>query len=93
MSSRSSSNHPQRTRTPEKPHKFVDPPETPKFDVSNVFQAINGWKLGRAIKFLENVQNKVEAVPMRRYAGGTGRASQGTSTTIYGNVMVMAGQY
>ncbi|TVY54480.1 60S ribosomal protein L17 [Lachnellula cervina] len=33
-------------------------------------QAINGWKLQRAIKFLENVQEHKEAVPMRRYAGG-----------------------
>ncbi|TVY34645.1 60S ribosomal protein L17 [Lachnellula subtilissima] len=40
-------------------------------------QAINGWKLQRAIKFLENVQEHKEAVPMRRYAGGTGRAAQG----------------
>ena len=40
-------------------------------------QAINGWKLQRAVKFLENVKEKKEAVPMRRYAGGTGRASQG----------------
>ena len=41
-------------------------------------QAINGWKLSRAISFLENVQLHKEAVPMRRYAGGTGRAAQGT---------------
>ncbi|CAD6500755.1 BgTH12-06462, partial [Blumeria graminis f. sp. triticale] len=39
-------------------------------------QAVNGWKLQRAVKFLQNVQEKVEAVPMRRYAGGTGRAAQ-----------------
>ena len=41
-------------------------------------QAINGWKLTRALTYLENVKGHVEAVPMRRYAGGTGRASQGT---------------
>ena len=41
-------------------------------------QAINGWKLERAVKFLENVQEHKEAVAMRRYAGGTGRAAQGT---------------
>jgi hypothetical protein len=29
------------------------------------------------VKFLENVQEHKEAVPMRRYAGGTGRAAQG----------------
>ncbi|ORY71778.1 ribosomal protein L22/L17 [Pseudomassariella vexata] len=40
-------------------------------------QAINGWKLVRAVKFLENVQTKTEAVPMRRYAGSTGRTAQG----------------
>ncbi|KAI6246023.1 60S ribosomal protein L17 [Erysiphe necator] len=40
-------------------------------------QAVNGWKLQRAVKFLQNVQEKTEAVPMRRYAGGTGRAAQG----------------
>ena len=41
-------------------------------------QAINGWKLGRALTYLENVTNHVEAVPMRRYAGSTGRTAQGT---------------
>jgi len=40
-------------------------------------QAINGWKLQRAVKFLENVSEQKEAVPMRRYAGGTGRSAQG----------------
>merc|ERR1711977_33214 len=40
-------------------------------------QAINGWKLQRAVKFLENVQEHKEAVPMRRYAGSTGRTAQG----------------
>jgi hypothetical protein len=41
-------------------------------------QAINGWKLQRAVKYLENVQELKEAVPMRRYAGSTGRSAQGT---------------
>jgi len=40
-------------------------------------QAINGWKLQRALQFLENVQEHKEAVPMRRYAGSTGRCAQG----------------
>ena len=40
-------------------------------------QAINGWKLHRAVKYLENVMQQKEAVPMRRYAGGTGRSAQG----------------
>ena len=40
-------------------------------------QAINGWKLQRALTYLDNVIEKKEVVPMRRYAGGTGRASQG----------------
>lgn len=41
-------------------------------------QAINGWKLERAVTFLENVKEHREAVPMRRYAGSTGRTAQGT---------------
>lgn len=41
-------------------------------------QAINGWKVQRAIKYLENVKEFKQAVPMRRYAGGTGRDAQGT---------------
>lgn len=42
-------------------------------------QAINGWKLQRALKFLENVKEKTEAVPFRRYAGSIGRTAQGTN--------------
>lgn len=57
------------------------PGESPETDVEmqtrETAQAINGWKLQRAVKFLENVQEHKEAVPMRRYAGGTGRAAQG----------------
>ncbi|RDI78178.1 hypothetical protein Vi05172_g11802 [Venturia inaequalis] len=34
-------------------------------------------KLQRALDFLGNVQEHNEAVPMRRYAGGTGRCAQG----------------
>ncbi|KEQ97412.1 hypothetical protein AUEXF2481DRAFT_3228 [Aureobasidium subglaciale EXF-2481] len=40
-------------------------------------QAINGWKVTRALQYLENVKNHAEAVPMRRYAGSTGRTAQG----------------
>ncbi|OCK84280.1 ribosomal protein L22 [Lepidopterella palustris CBS 459.81] len=40
-------------------------------------QAINGWKLQRAVTYLENVIEHKEAVPMRRYAGSTGRCAQG----------------
>ena len=40
-------------------------------------QAINGWKLQRALTYLGNVIEKKEAIPMRRYAGSTGRTSQG----------------
>ena len=40
-------------------------------------QAINGWKLERALQFLENVKEHKEAVPMRRYAGSTGKTAQG----------------
>ena len=40
-------------------------------------QAINGWRLERALTFLNNVLEHKEAVPMRRYAGSTGRTAQG----------------
>ncbi|KAF2461792.1 ribosomal protein L22/L17 [Lineolata rhizophorae] len=40
-------------------------------------QAINGWKVDRALQYLENVKNKAEAVPMRRFAGSVGRTAQG----------------
>lgn len=40
-------------------------------------QAINGWKLERALTYLGNVLEHKEAVPMRRYAGSTGRCAQG----------------
>jgi large subunit ribosomal protein L17e len=54
-------------------------------------QAINGWKLQRAITFLENVREHKEAVPMRRYAGSTGRTAQGTLDSLHsrrGEVML-----
>ena len=41
-------------------------------------QAINGWKLQRAIAFLNNVTEKKEAVPFRRFVGSIGRTAQGT---------------
>jgi len=41
------------------------------------------------VKFLENVQEHKEAVPMRRYAGGTGRAAQGMITLYYDSHMDM----
>jgi len=44
-------------------------------------QAINGWKLQRAQAFLENVCEKKEAVPMRRFCGSIGRTAQGTIFT------------
>jgi large subunit ribosomal protein L17e len=40
-------------------------------------QAINGWKLDRALTYLGNVLEHKEAIPMRRYAGSTGRTAQG----------------
>ncbi|KAK3631880.1 60S ribosomal protein L17B [Elasticomyces elasticus] len=40
-------------------------------------QAINGLKLTRALTYLENVKNHTQAIPMRRYAGSTGRTAQG----------------
>jgi large subunit ribosomal protein L17e len=45
-------------------------------------QAINGWKLQRALQFLENVKEQKEDVPMRRYAGSTGRCAQGEWVVI-----------
>jgi large subunit ribosomal protein L17e len=42
-------------------------------------QAINGWKLDRALTYLGNVLEHKEAIPMRRYAGSTGRTAQGES--------------
>lgn len=46
-------------------------------------QAVNGMKLSRAITFLENVQEHKEAVPMRRFAGGTGRSAQGSYCQLH----------
>lgn len=39
-------------------------------------------KLSKALTFLENVTNKTMAVPMRRYAGSTGRTAQGESPLV-----------
>lgn len=36
-------------------------------------------KLSKALVYLENVTKKSMAVPMRRYAGSTGRTAQGRS--------------
>ncbi|EGV62115.1 60S ribosomal protein L17B [Yamadazyma tenuis] len=40
-------------------------------------QAINGWELEKAKKYLEQVLDHKRAIPMRRYNGSTGRAAQG----------------
>ncbi|KAJ5391492.1 2-hydroxyacid dehydrogenase [Penicillium cosmopolitanum] len=40
-------------------------------------QAVNGMKLDKALTYLENVTKKSMAIPMRRYAGSTGRTAQG----------------
>lgn len=40
-------------------------------------------KLSKALTFLENVTTKTMAVPMRRYAGSTGRTAQGESPFFY----------
>ena len=39
-------------------------------------------KLQRALTFLNNVTEKSECVPMRRYAGGEGRTAQGEYSFI-----------
>jgi large subunit ribosomal protein L17e len=43
----------------------------------NTRETAQAIKLERALTYLGNVLEKKEAIPMRRYAGGTGRASQG----------------
>ena len=40
-------------------------------------------KLQKALTYLENVTKKSMAVPMRRYAGSTGRTAQGESTSNF----------
>lgn len=40
-------------------------------------QAINGWELERAKKYLDQVLDHQRAVPMRRFAGSIGRTAQG----------------
>lgn len=40
-------------------------------------QAVNGWELEKALKYLANVSEKKQAIPMRRYASSTGRTAQG----------------
>ncbi|EGX46781.1 hypothetical protein AOL_s00097g411 [Orbilia oligospora ATCC 24927] len=39
-------------------------------------QAVNGMKLARALVYLENVREKKECIPMRRFNGSTGRTAQ-----------------
>ena len=39
-------------------------------------QAINGWRLERALTFLNNVLEHKEAVPFRTFNRGVGRTSQ-----------------
>ncbi|KAI9825536.1 MAG: 60S ribosomal protein L17 [Sarea resinae] len=45
-------------------------------------RAIAGKKVDRAIAYLENVIAHKEAVPMRRYAGSTGRTAQGKNLGV-----------
>ncbi|KAK6497596.1 60S ribosomal protein L17 [Arthrobotrys musiformis] len=39
-------------------------------------QAVSGMKLARALVYLENVKEKKECIPMRRFNGSTGRTAQ-----------------
>ncbi|KAK6540103.1 60S ribosomal protein L17 [Orbilia ellipsospora] len=39
-------------------------------------QAVSGMKLARALTYLENVKEKKECIPMRRFNGSTGRTAQ-----------------
>lgn len=38
--------------------------------------ALKGLKLKKALKYLENVKEKAECIPFRRFAGGIGRTAQ-----------------
>jgi hypothetical protein len=49
-------------------------------------QAIKGMQIVRAIKYLENVREKKEAIPFRRYNGSIGRTGQGTSRTSHQSI-------
>jgi ribosomal protein uL22 len=40
-------------------------------------QAINGMKLDKAIKYLNNVLEHKQAIPFRRFKGSIGRTGQG----------------
>ncbi|KAK9466409.1 ribosomal protein L22/L17 [Lipomyces arxii] len=40
-------------------------------------QAVNGWELQKALKYLGNVKEKKQAIPFRRFAGSIGRTGQG----------------
>ncbi|KAK9313577.1 ribosomal protein L22/L17 [Lipomyces starkeyi] len=40
-------------------------------------QAVNGWELQKALKYLDNVKDKKQAIPFRRFAGSIGRTAQG----------------
>ncbi|KAK9239375.1 ribosomal protein L22/L17 [Lipomyces kononenkoae] len=40
-------------------------------------QAVNGWELQKALKYLANVKDKKQAIPFRRFAGSIGRTAQG----------------
>jgi large subunit ribosomal protein L17e len=40
-------------------------------------QAINGWQLTRALKYLEDVSEHKRAIPFRKHAGSIGRTAQG----------------
>ena len=40
-------------------------------------QAINGMKLEKAIKYLNNVLEHKQAIPFRRFKGSIGRTAQG----------------
>ncbi|KAK9361347.1 Rpl17bp [Lipomyces starkeyi] len=40
-------------------------------------QAVNGWEFQKALKYLDNVKDKKQAIPFRRFAGSIGRTAQG----------------
>jgi len=42
----------------------------------NVARSVKGWKLNKAIKYMDNVLEHRQIIPFRRYNGGIGRHAQ-----------------
>lgn len=44
-----------------------------------VIATINGWKLAKAYGYLEQVQERKQCIPFRRFNGGVGRTPQASA--------------